>query len=191
VAPSSSRHRLADAAHADDPQPLAGDSPAQHPGRRPAGEPAFADDVGAFDDPPQHGHHQRHGQVGGVLGQHPWGVGDDDPLRVGRHHVDVVDAGPEVGDQLQLRPGGGQQLAVETVGDGGGQDVGALQRLRQLVAAHGGVAEIKLGVEQLAHARLHRIGELARDDDFRLAGGHEIRKGGFLGRGCRRDFARF
>ena len=32
----AARHRLADAAHADDAEPLAPDAVAEHPGRRPA-----------------------------------------------------------------------------------------------------------------------------------------------------------
>ena len=38
--------------------------------------------------------------------------------------------------------------------------------------AQGVVGVVQLHIEEFAHPRLHRIGQLARDDDFGLAGGH-------------------
>ena len=73
------RHRLADAAHADDAEPLAPDAVAEHPGRRPAGPILVrGQHLGAFDQPARHRQDQRHGHVGGVLGQHARRIGDGD-----------------------------------------------------------------------------------------------------------------
>ena len=45
-----------------------------------------------------------------------------------------------------------------------------LDRLGQLGLAHGLVVDIEARVEQLAHARFDRLGQLARDDDERFLG---------------------
>jgi len=170
--PGAAGDRLADPAHADDSQPLAGDTAAHHPGGRPAVEVSGLGDVGAFDDPAGHGHDQRHGQVSGVLGEDARGVGDGDAARVGGGDVDVIDARPEIGDQLQPGPGLFQQLGVEPVGNGGGEHVATAHRIGELRLGQRLVGEIQLGVEQFPHPSFHRIGKFAGDDDFRLAGGH-------------------
>ena len=75
----AARHRLADAAHADDAEPLAPDAVAEHPGRRPAGPFAVAGEHGrALGEPARHREDQRHGHVGGVFGEHARRVGDGD-----------------------------------------------------------------------------------------------------------------
>ena len=51
------------------------------------------------------GQHQRHRHVGGVLGQHARRVGDDDAALARGVEIDVIDAGAERGDQLELRAG--------------------------------------------------------------------------------------
>ena len=167
----------ADAAHADDAQPLAGDAAAHHPSGAPARELARLDDVGPLHHPAGAGQDQRQRHVGGVLRQHAGRVGDGDAALGGRGHVDVVHARAELGDQLQLRPGAGEQAPVQPVGDGGHQRVGG----------HGAVFGVQLHVEQLAHAELDRIGQLARHDDFGLAGAHDsrARMGGGGGRALR------
>ena len=45
-----------------------------------------------------------------------------------------------------------------------------LHRLRQLGLGHGLVVDVEARVEQLAHARFHRLGQLARDDHQGLLG---------------------
>ena len=133
------RHRLADPAHADDAEPLAVDAVAEHPGRRPAVPLAVAvlQDVRAFDQTARHGEDQRHGHVGGVLGQHARRVGDDDAAVARRLEIDIVDAGAEIGDQLQLRAGSALRTARSmrsvTVGT---STVGGLYRLDQFFARH-------------------------------------------------------
>ena len=63
---------LADAAHADDAEPLAPDAMAQHPGRAPAGPFLVAGEhLGAFRQPPRHREDERHRHVGGVFGTRP------------------------------------------------------------------------------------------------------------------------
>ncbi len=125
----------------------------------------------ALGQPARHRQDQGHGHVGRVLGQHARRVGDDDAAHARGVEVDVVDAVAEVGDQFQLRPGLGQQGAVEPVGHRRHQDVRRLHGLAELVAAHRLVLDVEARVEQLAHARFHRLGQLARHDDERLFGG--------------------
>ena len=90
--------------------------------------------------------------------------------------VDIVDAVAEIGDQLELLAGLAEHRGVDAVGDGRHQHVGGLHRLGELGLAHRLVVEIEPRVEQLAHAGLDAVGQLARDDDQRLLGfGHVSR----------------
>jgi hypothetical protein len=117
-----------------------------------------------------------HGHVGRVLGQHARRVGDDDAAHARGVEIDVVHAVAEIGDQLQLRAGLGQQGAIDPVRHGRHQDVRRLDRLGELGMAHGSVGDVEARVEQLAHARLDRIRKLARDDDERFFRRHCGRK---------------
>ena len=165
-------HGLTDPAHADDAQPLAAQPAPHHPGGRPAGETARLHHVGAFHDPARGGKDQRHGHVGGVFGEHARGVGDNDALGVGGGHIDVIHPCAEIGDQFELGTGGGDDVRVDLVGDGGGQYVRARHSVHQLGRRHGPVFQIQLGVEQLPHPGFHRIGEFAGDHDFWFLNGH-------------------
>ena len=167
----AARHRLADAAHADDAEPLAPDAVAEHPGRRPAGPFALAGEhVGALGQPPRHRQDQRHGHVGGVLGEDARRVGHGDAALDRGGDVDVVDAVAEIRDQLEPVAGLAQHGVVDAVGDGRHQHVGGLDRLDQLRLRHRLVVGVELRVEQLAHADLDRVRQLARDHDERLSG---------------------
>ena len=150
---------LADPAHADDAQPLSPQFAAAHPGRGPALESVVGDDLSALDDAAADGQDQAHGQVGGVLGQDARCIGDDDPARHGRVDVDMVHARAEVGDHLQLVARAVDQVGVDDVGDGGHQNLGALDGGLQGGAVHRLVLQVQLGVEQLAHPRFDRVGQ--------------------------------
>ena len=52
---------------------------------------------------------------------------------------------------------------------------GEVARLTERLGVQGAIVGAQLHVEQLAHAQLHRVRQLARDDDFGLAGAHESR----------------
>jgi hypothetical protein len=82
--------------------------------------------------------------------------------------VDIVDARPEVGDQLELWPELGDQRAVDAVGDRRNQHVRRLGRLGQFGLAHRLVIDVEPRIEQLAHARFHRVGQLARHHHHRF-----------------------
>ena len=168
----AARDGVADVAHADDAEALAGDAAAQHPGRRPAGPFARGHDFRAFDDAARDGHDQRHGHVGGVVGQNAGRVGDGDAPAQRRGDVDIVDAGAEIGDQMQLLARLRDHMGVDAVGDGGDQHVGGLHRLDDLLRRHRRIVEIEAHVEQFAHARLDALGELAGDHNDRLLPGH-------------------
>ena len=147
-------HRLPDAAHADDAEPLAGDAAPEHPGRRPALPAPVRRALRALDQPARHGDDQRHGHVGGVLGEHARRVGDGDAATKRRGDVDIVDAIAEIGDQLQVVAGLGDHVGVDPVGDGRHQHVGVLHRLDQSRPGSSAVVEIEARVEQLAHPGL-------------------------------------
>ncbi len=162
-------HGLADAAHADDAEPLAADSVAEHPGRRPSLPVlALGQNGGAFDQSPRHRQDQRHGHVGGVFGQHFRRVGHRDAARMRRSDVDIIDAVAEIGDHAQLAVGVFEDRLADHVGDGRHQHVGGAGRVRDLFRRHRRVVEIQPGVEQLAHPGLDRVRQLAGDDDERF-----------------------
>src|SRR5690606_9606238 len=121
-----------------------------------------------LDETPRHGKDQCHRHVGGILGQHARGVGDGDAEIARGFDVDVIDAGAEVGDELEVRAGLAEDARVDAVCYGGNQDVGRLDRLDQVVRPHGRVIDVQPGREQLAHAGLDDVGKLARDDHERL-----------------------
>src|SRR5258707_1314557 len=73
----------------------------------------------AFDEPPRRGEDERHGHVGGVLGEYARRVGDRDPLATRRRKVDVVRAGAEGSDELQARARLRNQLGVDAIGHRG------------------------------------------------------------------------
>ena len=167
--PRAARHGLADAAHADDAETLAPDAVAEHPGRRPA-RPVLAvgEDGGALDQPARHRQNQRHGHVGGVFGQNFRRIGHGDAARVRRDDIDIVDAVAEIGDQLQLAIGLFEQRFGDLVGDGRHQHIGRAHRVGDLLWRQRRIVEIESRVEQLAHAGLDRVRQLARDDNERL-----------------------
>ena len=106
----AARHRLADAAHADDAEPLAPDAAAEHPGRRPSGPFAVVGEHRrALGQPPRHHQDQRHGHVGGVLGEDVRRIGHGDAVLDRGSDVDIIDAVAEIRDQLEpvagLAPG--------------------------------------------------------------------------------------
>jgi hypothetical protein len=90
-------------------------------------------------------------------------TGDAAPDRGG--DVDMVDAVAEIGDQLEPVAGLGQHRGVDAVGDGRHQHVGGLCRLGELGLRHRLVVEVEPRVEQLAHAGLDALRQLARDHD--------------------------
>ena len=90
------------------------------------------------------------------------------PDQVETRMRELFDAVAEIGDQLEVPAGAGNQPVVDPVGDGWHQHVGFLHRRRQRLARHRLVIDVQAGVEQLAHARFDRVGQFARDDDERL-----------------------
>src|SRR5690606_2776275 len=63
----------------------------------------------------------------------------------------------------------------DTIRHGGDQHLGTLYGLGQGRLGHGCVVEIEAGIEELSHARLDDLRQLARDDHERFLGavGHE------------------
>jgi hypothetical protein len=84
----------------------------------------------------------------------------------------MIDAVAEIGDQLQLVAGLHQHRLVDAVGDRRHQHLGLLDGGDELGLAHRVVVLVEPGVEQLAHPRLDHVGQLAGDDDERLACRH-------------------
>ncbi len=129
-------------------------------------------DLRAFGEAARHGEDQRHGQVGGVFGEHGGRVRHRDAARQRARHVDMVDAVGEGGDEPQVFTRLGQHGIVDAVRNGGDKDVRRLHGFHQLGRVHGDIVHIQAGVEQFPHARFHAVGQLSRDDHKRLATRH-------------------
>ena len=171
--------RLADASHADDAEPLAEDAVTEHPRGRPS-SPVLGGSlkvVGTLHEAARHGQDQRHGHVGGVLGQHAGRVRHGDAAVARGIEIDVVDAGAEVGDEAQLRTGLGDDGAIDAVRHRRHQHVGDLEGFHHLRLCHRRIVDVEARIEQLPHAGFDHVWQLARDDDDRLLGAG--RHGGF------------
>ena len=84
--------------------------------------------------------------------------------------VDIVHPGAEIGDQLQVRAGLGDQAGIDMVGDGGNQHSAVAMASASCAPGHGRVVQVQAGVEQLAHPRFHLFRQLAGDDHQGLLG---------------------
>jgi hypothetical protein len=93
-------HSLANAAHAKDPEMLAGDMGPEHSGRRPARPGCLPDHPLAFMGPSGSAQHQKHRDVRGSIRQDVGRVGHDDAARLGGGGVDMFIADREGGDNL-------------------------------------------------------------------------------------------
>ena len=124
--------------------------------------------MGAFHHAAGNGENQRHGHVGCVFGEDARSVGDGDAALDGGGDVDIVDAIAEIRDQLQLWAGAGDEVPVDPVRHRGHEHLGLGHGGREFGGAHRRVRFIEPGLEQLAHAGLNDLGELARDDDERF-----------------------
>ena len=134
---AAARHRLPDAAPADDPERRVRQVAAEHVARVPRRPLARAHLALALRDAAGDGEQQRERDVRGRVGQHVGRVADRDAALLGRVEVDVVRADREVGDRLHARRGV-EEGAVDLLGDRGQQRVGLLrvreQVLRRAVA---------------------------------------------------------
>ena len=77
---------------------------------------------------------------------------------------------PKLAISLSRVPGFAEHRGIDAVRHRGHQHVGALHRLGQIGLAHGLVVEIEARIEQLAHAGLDDVRQLAGDDHQELFG---------------------
>ncbi|MPL89866.1 hypothetical protein SDC9_35908 [bioreactor metagenome] len=169
------RHGLTDPPHAEDAKPLAPDPAAEEGIRSPALPARGLHRLEALGQAPGDREDQRHHHIGGVLGHHARGVRDEDAALTRRAHVDMIDTGAVIGDQLQLLAGAGagQHVGVDRVAEGRDEDIGAHHRRDQLLAGHRGVALAQLDVEQLLHPGLDDLGQPSRHDNSQSRCGHD------------------
>ena len=160
--------RLTDPPHADDAEALAPDPVAQHGGRRPSLPVAAAQKPFTLGKPARHREDQRHRHVRCVLGQHARRVGHQDSALSGRREVDVIDARAKARDQLQVRAGLADKVAVDRVRHRRHEHVGLRHGLRQGLTVQRPIVLIESGVEKLHHARLDLPGETPRHDHLEL-----------------------
>jgi hypothetical protein len=94
------RHRLADAAHAEDAEGAVMDVVPNQKIDAPLGPLARVHEVVAFHDAAGRRQNQGERQVRGGVGQDVRGIRHQDPLAGGRRHVDVIEADRHVRDRL-------------------------------------------------------------------------------------------
>ena len=161
--------RLADAAHADDAEPLAPDAVTEHPGRRPAGP--FAP-PGRTCEPST----SRRGtaRISAIVMSAVSSVRTPGvlvtvmPRCSGGRHVDIVDAVAEIGDELQLLAGLARGVRRRSDRSRSERSRRRPHGLGELDLAHRLVVEIEPCVEQLAHAGFDDVRQFAGDDNERL-----------------------
>ena len=141
----------------------------EHPGGAPAGPIGLAGEHAcALGQPPRHGENERHGHIGGVLGEDAGRIGHGDAALHRGGDVDVIDAVAEVRDQPQPLARLAEHGPVDLIGHRRHDDVGGLGGLDELRLGHGRVVRIEAGVEQFAHAHFDAVRQPAGDHDQRL-----------------------
>ena len=166
-------HGLADAAHAEDAQPLAGDVHAHELGRRPA-HPVVGPQHGrALVGAPRGAQQAEHGDVGGGVGQHVGRVADRDAALGGRGDVDMLVADREGGDHADRGRQAGDGLGVQGIAGGAHDAVAAGRRLDQGGAVIEPVLGVEHGVEIGRQPGLDVGREVPGGENPRFAGRHK------------------
>ncbi len=80
----------------------------------------------------------------------------------------MIDAIAEIGDQLHLLAGLGDEPGINAIGDGRHEHVGGPHGLDEFFVGRGLVAHIEARIEQLAHAGFDDLGEPTCHHDERL-----------------------
>lgn len=96
------RHGAADATEADDAERRASDTRAEKLRRCPASPGSGTGKLVGFDDAPRRGEQERHAEIGGGVGEHAGGVGDEDAATATGIEIDVVHADGIVRDDAEI-----------------------------------------------------------------------------------------
>ena len=147
--PRPARHGLTDPAHAQNAQTAPADPSAHQGRRRPAIPIARLHHRHALGHAAGHGEDQRHGHIGGIVGQHAGGVRHQHATLARGGDINVIDPGPVIGDQLEPLARLGDQRRVDLIGDGGHQHIGLTHRRAQFLAGHRPVIFAQGHVKQL------------------------------------------
>ena len=165
-------HRLADAAHAQDTESLAGNVHAHELGRRPAHPVVGAEHVHALVGAAGGTQQAEHGDVGGGVGQHVGRVADDDAALGRRRHVDMFVAHREGGDHAHRGGQAGDGLGVHRVARGAHDAVTAGGGLDQGGAVIEPVVRVEDGVEIRRQPGLDVRWKVPGGEDPRFSGCH-------------------
>jgi hypothetical protein len=123
------RDHLADPAHTEDTEALAGDLPADHERRAPVLPQLVAHDMFAFAGAPRRAQHQQHRDLGGGVGKYVGRIRYDDLLAARRFEVDVIDADRKIGDRLYPGRQSRDCIGVEFFGMAGQYRIGICRQL--------------------------------------------------------------
>lgn len=162
-------HRLTNSAHAHDPQPLAADAMAKHRRWGPAGPFAVADQAAAFAQTAWDRQDQHHGEVSGIVGENPGGIGHNNLAAARGSQIDVFDPRAEVGNQAKSSARRFKHSCINPVGYRGNKNVGIGHRRDHFVAGQWAVLNIQDHIEQLCHSGFDRGQQVPGHMDARLA----------------------
>ncbi len=169
-APRTPRDLPADAPEPDDAQRRARDVATQQQQRSPGHPAVVAHEGVGLGDAPRDRQQQREREVRGRLREHARRIAHRDAATRARGDIDVVVADREVADDLELRPGGVQQLVVDPVGQQCQQPVHTGHAAEQLVAWRRQDTVPDIHERDVAQQTQARLRDLARDQDPRLLG---------------------
>ena len=96
----------------------------------------IADCVGTFDYPAGNGKNECKRHVCSVFGQYTWRIGDRDTAIGCCLNINIIDAGTEVRNQLQLVPGLHDDGFVDPVSYSGHQDFSRFDRFNEIALTH-------------------------------------------------------
>jgi len=158
------RNGGADPTHADNAQPLAMNTMAQHSRWAPSCPFALAHQLLPFHQTAGNRQDKRHGHISGVFGQHIWGIGHNDATFAGDGEINMVHAGAKTGDHFQAVASRIQYVFVNLVGYSWDQNFRARNRIQHLVAGKSLINQVQLTIKQLHHPGFNEIAhQLAND----------------------------
>ena len=156
--PGPPGHYLAHPAHADDAQPLASHLDPDHEAGAPILPLARPHQGFAFAAPPGGAQQAQHGGLGGGVGQHVRGVGDDDALFPCRLKINVIHADGEIGDGFDASRQPGDDIGGKFLRVAGQDGAHAFRRRDQPIGRIEGIIRIEPGVIVAGQPGLHGIG---------------------------------
>jgi hypothetical protein len=125
------RHRLANAAEANNPECLSGNSVTKQMRGTPPRPRTTSEFVVAFPRPPRNGQHEEDRQIRCVFREHPWRIGYREPETARDVEINVVKPDAKIGEQFNTTGARLEDCRRHGVGQCAQQDIGVTHRAHQ------------------------------------------------------------